>query len=112
MPATLTPPKTLPALTTGIALWLSVPGPVRTQLRARVPLECRDRDGSESLMLSVGSGTPLRWLQVGAVASGNLLCRLWEVRTRATVKLAEAETPADGLTLVLQKWAKDHGLSG
>lgn len=109
MPATLTPPRTLPDMTTGRCLWLAIPGPVRRMLRARVPLDCQEHGGGESLIVSVGSGTPLKWLHVGAVADGALVCRLWEVRQK-TKKLAEHRTTADGLTAVLQRWAKEFGL--
>jgi hypothetical protein len=106
---TLTQPK-LGTLTTGYALWMNIPGPVRRLLRARVPLHCEEHGGGECLIVSVGSGVPLRWLQVAATAEGHLACRLWEVRQR-NKQLAAEQTTADGLTAVLQRWAVAYGLA-
>ncbi len=97
-------------LTTGYALWLAIPGPVRRLLRARVPLHCEEHGGGECLIVSVGSGVPLRWLMIAATAEGALCCRLWEVRQR-NKQLAAEQTTADGLTGLLQKWAAQFGLS-
>jgi hypothetical protein len=95
--------------TTGYSLWLCIPGPVRLALRARVPLDCRDHAGGECLIVAVGSGVPLRWLQVAADESGRLACKLWEVRQKSKT-LAAAETTADGLTGLLQRWAREFNL--
>jgi hypothetical protein len=83
---------------------------VRRLLRARVPLHCEEHGGGECLIVSVGSGVPLRWLQVAATAEGHLACRLWEVRQR-NKQLAAEQTTADGLTAVLQRWAVAYGLA-
>ena len=105
---TTAPTKTL---TAGYSLWLCIPGPVRQALRARVPLDCRDHDeGAESLIVAVGSGVPLTWLQVRAEASGELSLRLWEVRQRVK-QLAAATTTADRLAATLQQWARAYNLS-
>ena len=107
MTATVTKPR---PLTTGRALWNSIPNPVRRLIRARVPLDCADAGGAESLMVAVGGGVPLRWLQVEADAAGMLCCRLWEVRQRVK-EVAKEITTADGVTLLLQRWALAFGLS-
>lgn len=105
---TSTQPK---PITTGLSLWWAIPLPIRRLLRARVPLHCEDHDGiSESLIVAVGSGVPLRWLQVAATAEGHLACRLWEVRQR-NKQLAAEQTTADGLTAVLQRWSQTYGLA-
>jgi hypothetical protein len=107
---TATEPRPVP--TTGYSLWLCIPGPVRTALRARVPLDCRDHGGgAESLVVAVGSGCPLTWLQVQPAASGELSVRLWEVRQRVK-ELAAETTTADRLPALLQELAARFGLGG
>lgn len=104
-----TEPRPMPQ--TGLSLWYAIPMPVRRLLRARVPLHCEAHGtGDESLIVAVGSGTPLRWLQVAGTAEGTLNVRLWEVRQR-NKQLAACETTADALTAVLQKLASEFGLS-
>lgn len=104
--ATLTrPPQT------GLAIWWSIPLTVRRLLRARVPLHCEEHSsGAECLIVAVGSGVPLRWLYVAADAEGALSVRLWEVRQR-NKQIAAADATADTLPALLQKWARDFGLS-
>lgn len=98
-------------LTTGRALWLAIPLPVRLALRARVPLSDREHgNGDEALIVSVGCGVPLRLLEVSADSHGTLLVRLYELRQRIRL-LACIPTTADALTGVLQKLAREHGLS-
>ena len=92
---------------TGLLLWWNIPGPVRTALRARVPLDCEVLGGSECLVVSVGSGTPLRWLQVAGTTTGELDVRLWEVR-RTTKPLAAEVVPSDRLTELLLRWSRAY----
>ena len=106
--ATLQQSRTTP--TAARALWLAIPYPVRQLLRCRVPLDCREVGNVESLIVSVGSGCPLRWLRIRANDEGELEVRLWEVRRR-NHELAHATTTADGLVMVLQRWAREYGLS-
>lgn len=98
--------------TTALAIWWAIPQPVRAALRARVPLDCRDHGrGGESLIVSVGSGCPLRWLEVRAEQDGSLSVRLWEVR-RTVKELTAGSTTADHLAATLQRLARDFNLGG
>jgi hypothetical protein len=90
-------------------LWYLVPMPVRTALRARAPLDCRVLGGGECLMVSVGSGVPLRWLHLEATGTGEILCRLWEVRQK-TKELASCTVHPDQIAAYLLALAAQFNL--
>lgn len=99
MTTTTKPPPPSAAL----SLSALVPPPVRSQLRWRVPLDAR-LAGSRCLIVSVGSGVPLRWLQLTGEESGLIRMRLWEVRQDSRT-LAEATVESDRVASTLQGWA-------
>jgi hypothetical protein len=101
MPATMSRPSA------GIALWWLIPQPVRLLLRARAPIECDDTTGMESLIVSVGNGKPLRWLELLADDDGAIQCHLWEVGKK-TKQVAAERVASDELAAMLTRWAKDY----
>lgn len=93
-------------------IWEMVPDVIRAACRARVALDAtRHGTGGESLVVAVGSGAPLRLLEVEPTANGGVAVRLYEWR-RAAKELASATTNPYGLPAVLAKWAKQFGLNG
>lgn len=100
MPATMTRPSA------GIALWWAVPQSVRKLLRARDPIECDDATGTESIIVAIGNGKPLRWLELLA-DGGAIQCHLWEVGKR-TKQIAAESVASDDLARMLTRWAKDY----
>ena len=109
--ATIELPKPRAVPSASLALWWGIPFPVRTALRARVPLDAREVGGAESLIVAVGDGNPLRWLRLRATGEdGAVQCRLWEVRAKVKELIAD-EVRADELSAMLLTWAIRFGLS-
>ncbi len=104
-----TKPRATATPSTALALWWAIPQPVRTELRARCPLDSTTVRG-DCLIVAVGSGTPLRWLCVESLPDGLLRVRLWEVGPKLK-ELGHATVPADGLIATLQVFAREFALS-
>lgn len=113
--ATLAAPAPRPVIkpTAAIGIWWAIPVQVRRAIGATVPLDCRDyKDGTESLIVAVGPGVPVRWLQCNAADTGEIEVRLWELRRKGMTGAAGAVVTAKELPALLLKWAAQFNMGG
>lgn len=58
------------------------------------------------MIVSVGSGVPLRWLRLDALPDGRIGLLLWEVQANGSKVLGRETVAADRVSAVLQAWAR------
>lgn len=90
----------------GFSLSYLIPLPVKTQLKFRMPSEVQMRGGSRGLIAAVGSGTPLRWLWLEPVQSGQIRCRAWSVLASGLDWIGDETVSSDSVPALLQGWAR------
>lgn len=106
MTATAPKPKTD---ATAASLYRLLPASIKSLLKCRCAMRAKLADGSEALLLLVGSGT-LKWLMLN-VEEGGIRVRLDEVLATKTVRRADGVTTSERLANQLYLMATKAGLS-